>query len=148
MRHITFKTLAITLINLLYAPLSWSEQNLDDSANNPYSWEVVKVIFSLILVLTIFYFLVNIFKKYMGISFKTNSAIRIAGGLSLGGKEKVVLIEAGNVNLLLGVTSTTITKLHQFTGEELLDSSLSDKNVSTVPSSLFKNQLDKILTNK
>lgn len=107
-----------------------------------YSWEAIKVILSLGIVLVIFYLLVNLFKKYTGVSLKTNSSMRVLSGLSLGGKEKVIILEAGKVNLLIGVSSAGITKLHEFDEGEL-------NSVDEVSDSMnFSQHIEKLINKK
>ena len=86
-----------------------------------YSIEALKVVMSLVLVLFVFYVGVTLFKKYLGGAYKANSSIRVLGGLSIGHKEKLVLVAAGNVNLLLGVSSAGVNKLHCFGENEFLE---------------------------
>jgi flagellar protein FliO/FliZ len=43
--------------------------------------------------------------------------LRIRATLSLGMKERLVLVEAAGKNLLLGVTPTSVTCLHQYEGD-------------------------------
>ena len=135
----------LAFVTLLYTPCVWSVEITATAPADSYSWDVLKVVFSLILVLMIFYLLVNVCRKYMGLSFHSSSSIRVVGGLSLGGKEKVVLIEAGRVNLLLGVSAAGISKLHQFSEGEFV-AYHSDKRPGEVSlSSSFKSQIEKLL---
>ena len=108
-----------------------------------YSWEAIKVVISLAIVLGIFYLLVNMFKKYTGMNIKSNSSIRVVGGLSLGGKDKVIILEAGEINLLLGVSASGITKLHQFNDNEM---NVDDKKMQQASS--FGQHIEKIIGNK
>ena len=98
---------------------AWSDQVLKENNMGVYSLEALKVVISLAIVLLIFYAGVTLFKKYMGGNYKANSSIKVIGGLSIGHKEKLVLVEAGNVNLLLGVSSAGVNKLHCFSDQEL-----------------------------
>ncbi len=132
------------LFNLILIPVLHSDESVPGTSVGSYSWEALKVILSLALVLSIFYLLVYVFKKYMGGSFKSHSSIRMLGGISLSNKEKIVIIEAGKVNLLLGVSGAGVTKLHQFSDDEL--SVQSNEPESIVPS--FGQQIEKILGNK
>lgn len=104
--------------SLLYAPCVWCIEITDAAPADAYSWQALKVILSLLLVLIIFYLLAAVFKKYLGMTLHSTSSIRVIGGLSLGGKEKLVLIEAGQVNLLLGVSAAGISRLHRFSADE------------------------------
>ena len=110
---------SVVVANALFCPLVWSEEMVGINSVGAYSLEAVKVVMSLALVLLLFYLGVTLFKKYMGGAYKGSSSIKVLGGLSLGNKEKLVLVEAGNVNLLLGVSSAGVNKLHCFKNEEL-----------------------------
>lgn len=124
-------------------PEAWSQDLSSGTSLGSYSWEAVKVIISLAIVLIIFYLLINAFKKYTGVSVKNNSSIRVLGGHTLGGKDKVVILKAGNVNFLLGVSSAGISKLHKFEEDEL--NWFDDKGVKPVS---FNQQIENILGNK
>ena len=95
------------LISLLlgfggYGGNSWSADSLAVNTMGSYSSEAIKIVLSLILVLFIFYVGITLFKKYLGGSFKSNSSIKIIGGLSLGGKEKLVLVEGTKSRFMKG----------------------------------------------
>lgn len=109
-----------------------------------YSFEAIKIAFSLVFVLCIFYAGVTLFKKYLSGSFKSDSVIKIVGGLPLGGKEKLVLVEAGSVNLLLGVSPSGIATLHRFSKQEL--SQVQSENESTLLN--FDHHLEKLIGKK
>ena len=116
MKKLTYATL-ITYV--LIWPLALAEEVSKVNNVGSYSIEALKVVMSLVLVLFIFYVGVTLFKKYLGGAYKGNSSIRVLGGLSIGHKEKLVLVAAGNVNLLLGVSSAGVNKLHCFGEHEL-----------------------------
>jgi len=48
--------------------------------------------------------------------------MRIVGGLSLGMREKVILLQVGKKQLILGVTPGRIDALHVLEGEDCLNS--------------------------
>ena len=137
------KIILIVVFNMTCISHAWSQDLSTGTSLGSYSLEAIKVVMSLGVVLIIFYLLVNAFKKYTGVSIKNNSSIRVLGGLSLGGKEKVVILEAGNVNFLLGVSSAGISKLHKFEGDELD----SEGRKNDRPTS-FNQQIEKILGKK
>ena len=114
---------------LCFVPIAQANEVMTGSSVGSYSWEAIKVALSLAVVLTIFYIFVYIFKKYMGGPLKSNSSIRMLGGISVGSKEKIVIVEAGKVNLLVGVSGYGITKLHQFTEDELVASQENDQSM-------------------
>lgn len=132
--------IGVMLVQILMMPIVWAQEAVNSNTLGSYSWEVIKVIISLVLVLGIFYLFVNIFKKYSGINIKSNSTMKVLGGLSLGGKDKVVILQAGDVNLLLGVSTAGITRLHQFGQNEF--------NVADNHSLSFGDQIQEILNKK
>lgn len=117
----------IFVIYVLCTPYVWSEEASRTSTMGSYTLEAIKVVVSLALVLLVFYFGVLLFKKYMAGTCKGNASIKMLGGLSLGSKEKIVLIEAGNVNLLLGVSSAGVSKLHCFGDDQLSEHVMEDE---------------------
>ena len=115
------------LLNMLiaggaaYAPLCFSEEVVNINTMGSYSLEALKVVVSLALVLMIFYIGITVFKKYLGGVYKGESSIRVLGGMSIGHKEKLVLVAAGKVRLLLGVSAAGVSKLHCFDEHEVFD---------------------------
>ena len=117
-----FKTalMCIAVVILSISSICHAEELSNITSLGSYSWEAIKVVFSLAIVLVVFYVFVYVFKKYVGGPLKSNSSIRMLGGISVGNKEKIVIVEAGKVNLLIGVSGYGITKLHQFEDNELV----------------------------
>lgn len=74
----------------------------------------------LALVLGLFLVLVWLLKKSGGLPVLSKSPLTVLGGLSLGMREKVVLIRVGDKQLLLGVTPGRISKLLELQGDERL----------------------------
>lgn len=116
------------MIHVLFGQFAWAEQAANVNTIGSYSIEALKVVMSLVLVLFIFYVGVTVFKKYLGGAYKGNSSIRVIGGLSIGHKEKLVLVAAGDVNLLLGVSSAGVNKLHCFSKQEFPESEQSENS--------------------
>jgi len=137
------KIFAVAFLQTALAPIVVAQEAVQNNTLGSYSWEAIKVVVSLAIVLGIFYLLVNVFKKYTGVSIKANSTMRVIGGLSLGGKDKVVILEAGDVNLLLGISASGITKLHQFSQDEMTAT-----NDQVTQTSSFGQQIEKILGKK
>ncbi len=74
----------------------------------------------LILVLGIFFLCVWMVRKAGGLTSTTAGQMRVLGGLSLGAKERVVLLQLGNKQLLLGVSPGRVEALHTLEGEDCL----------------------------
>lgn len=69
---------------------------------------------SLLLVLGLIFLLGWGLKRLQGIRVGGQTPIRVHGGLQLGPKERVLLIEAGGQHLLIGVTAGGISTLHVY----------------------------------
>lgn len=97
-------------------------------------------------------FILSAFVKRFGSgTFATNSQLKIVSSMPLGTRERIVLIDAGGQQLLLGITPTSINTLHVFSEPIVIDNKpevqsdfsqklmaiLQQKNVS--PSSNNKN---------
>ena len=134
---------SITILQILLMPVVWAEEVTNSNSLGSYSWEAIKVVFSLTIVLGIFYLLVIVFKKYTGMTIKSNSTMRIVGGLSLGGKDKLVILNTDDTSLLLGISAAGITKLHQFENNQAIYSDNDEEQ-----SSSFDKQIQKILGKK
>ena len=75
---------------------------------------------SLLLVLAVFFLCVWVIRKSGRLSATGRNNLSVLSGLSLGMREKVVLIKVGNKQLLLGVTPSRIDKLLELEGEDKL----------------------------
>lgn len=121
MRILHAALICVAVLFVILMPISHADEMSSVNTIGSYSLEAVKVIFSLAIVLVVFYVFVYVFKKYVGGPLKSNSSIRMLGGISVGSKEKIIIVEAGKVNLLVGVSGYGITKLHQFEENELVN---------------------------
>lgn len=61
-------------------------------------------------------------KRFSQGAFSANPHIKILSAMPLGTRERIVLIEAGGQQLLLGITSTNINTLHVFESPVVVDS--------------------------
>jgi len=85
------------------------------SAGDMLSWSG-----ALLLVLMIFFFCIWLVRKVAGLSAVGPGMLRVVGGLSLGVREKVVLLQVGEKQLLLGVTPGRIETLQVLEGDDCL----------------------------
>lgn len=81
-----------------------------NSTNAAY---LVKVFFGLALVITLIFAMSWLVKRFGQGTFLSNSNMKIINSLSLGTKEKIVVVEIGERQLLLGVTANSIQTLHK-----------------------------------
>ncbi len=85
----------------------------------------------LLIVLGIFFLCVWGVRKLSGVTAGSTEKMRVVGGLSLGMREKVILLQVGKKQLVLGVTPGRIDTLHVLEGDDCLNSAESpsiDKN--------------------
>lgn len=74
----------------------------------------------LLVVLSVFFLCVWGVRKLSGLSVGGAEKMRVIGGLSLGLREKVILLQVGRKQLILGVTPGRIETLHVLEGDDCL----------------------------
>lgn len=74
----------------------------------------------LLIVLSIFFLCVWGVRKLSGLTVSGAEKMRVVGGLSLGLREKVILLQVGKKQLILGVTPGRIETLHVLEGDDCL----------------------------
>lgn len=82
--------------------------------------DVLQWVFALIIVLVIFALFVWLLRKSGNWSSVGKNQLAIVSGLSLGMREKIVLVKVGEKQLLLGVTPGRVDKLLELEGDERL----------------------------
>ena len=106
--------------------------------------DVFQWIFGLIIVLAMFGLLVWVLRKTGNFSFDSKSQLSVIAGLSLGMREKLVLVKVGDKQLLLGVTPGRVDKLLELAGDERLFQG----QMAKVDSGLFAKKLQQVLQGK
>ncbi len=104
---------------------------------------VLEVFGSLILVLIVIFVLAWLARALQGARITRGAAIRVQGGAQLGAKEKVVLLQVGDQQMLVGVAPGNITLLHRF--ETPIAPDAEDESA---PTSLFAQRLKEALGGK
>ncbi len=74
----------------------------------------------LAIVLAIFFLCAWGVRKLSGITAGGTEKMRVIGGLSLGMREKIILLQVGKKQLILGVTPGRIDTLHVLEGDDCL----------------------------
>jgi len=100
----------------------------------------------LVIVLGLFFLLTWLMKKLSGGSVAGSGQMQIIGGLSLGVREKIVLLKVGNQQLVLGVSPGRIEKLHVLQGEDCLETQANTNSSGTENN--FANKLSQIMKGK
>jgi flagellar protein FliO/FliZ len=129
---------------LIYLPLSvLAQQQSDEIAameplSSPY---LAKLTGGLLLVVVIIFGLAWLMKKFNFSQHSQNGLIRIIAGLPLGTRDRIVLLQVGEEQILLGLSPGRIQKLHTLSIPVIDDQ-------KQVPSSAFAQKIDRLLGNK
>ncbi len=111
-------------------------------ANAVSATGVVEVFGSLLLVIGAIFALAWLARWLQGTRVARGSSIQIRGGAQLGAKEKVVLLQVGNTQFLVGVSSSSVSLLHRF------DSAVTDDPPASTDDSGFAERLRQALGKK
>lgn len=74
----------------------------------------VQMVFGLVFVIVAIIVLAWLTKKLGGIQRSYGAPMKVIGTLNLGNREKVVVVEIGGTQMVLGVTTTNVQKIHVF----------------------------------
>ncbi len=85
----------------------------------------------LIFVLALFLSCVWVMKKMGALPTNIKDGMKIIGGLSLGVREKIILVQIGEKQLVLAVTPGRVEKLLVLEGEDILFQQSKDENTNT-----------------
>jgi flagellar protein FliO/FliZ len=96
--------------------------------------------FGLLVVLAIFLLCIWVLRKIGGVIASGGEKLHLVGGLSLGMRERVVLLQVGKKQLLLGVTPGRIQSLLVLEGEDCLQKAES-LSAATASGSAFAQKL-------
>ncbi|VAW46653.1 hypothetical protein MNBD_GAMMA03-1159 [hydrothermal vent metagenome] len=72
-----------------------------------------QIMLSLILVLLIIFLAAWILRRYSRFPGVADGNLKVIGALSVGQRERIILLQVGQEQILVGVTSNKITTLHQ-----------------------------------
>ncbi len=100
----------------------------------------------LVIVLGLFFLLAWIMKKLSNGSIMGSGQMQILGGLSLGMREKIVLLKVGNQQLILGVSPGHIEKLHVLQGDDCLETEVNTNSSNAANS--FASKLSQVMQGK
>ena len=82
---------------------------------------VLQVLMALMFVVVMIVITAWFIRRFSGATFSRNGALRLLAGISVGQRERIVLVQAGEVQLLLGVAPGEVRTLHVFDKPILLD---------------------------
>ncbi len=81
-----------------------------------------QVLGSLVLVFICLFGVILLLKRFNHVGGSSNGVLRVLGSTSVGQREKVVLIDAGGEQLLLGIAPGSVRTLHVFDEAVVTDS--------------------------
>ena len=82
---------------------------------------VMQVFVALLFVVVLIVITAWVIRRFSGATLSRNSALRLLAGISVGQRERIVLVQAGEVQLLLGVAPGEVRTLHVFDKPVLLN---------------------------
>jgi len=100
---------------------------------------VLSMVLSLVLILVIIFLLAWGARRFGGMSFKGNTALKVVTGISMGSRERIVLVQVGEQQLLLGVSPGRVQTLH------VLDKPIDTGSKDNQGSGLFSDRLKAVL---
>jgi len=93
-----------------------------------------KLAVALVLVLAVFWLFARVMRQFQGLQGGLHQGLKIIAALSVGQREKVIVVQAGDEQLVLGVTGSQINTLH------ILQSPLTNSTQAKDPAD-FRNKL-------
>jgi len=99
-----------------------------------------QIILSLVAVLVIIFFAAWLLKRFSAFPGVASGHLRVLGALSVGQREKVVLLQAGNEQIVVGITASKITLLHKLEETVVVD------EINPIVSGAFANRLQEALS--
>jgi len=92
----------------------FASPELTGAAGAPGIGSLTEVLVSLAVVLAVIFVVAAIIRRMRGFTAGAAARIRVLGELSLGPKERAVLIDTGSVQMLIGVAPGRVSTLHVF----------------------------------
>lgn len=104
-----------SVVPLLLPALVWGAEQTEKTQPVPEPMDVgsiAQVMLALLVVLALIIGMAWLLRRVGGIQRGGSGAIRVLGGMSMGQRERVVLVEVGETQLLLGVAPGRVQTLH------------------------------------
>jgi len=107
--------------------------NAAETANISAAGSAVQVIFGLIMVLGVMMLIAWLFKRYAPGIGQNNSVARIVGGVSIGNRERVLVIEVADRWLVVGVSPSQVTSIANLEAGQAITEQLNQHSTATHP---------------
>lgn len=115
MYFIFFKRLILGSVFLFFCSNLYAAEHVAASSAAINMSDYFKVLLGLIFVITLFLVCTFLFKRYGNSSIAGRGQIRLIDGLHLGNRERLVLVELKDKQILLSITPGQINKLDTVT---------------------------------
>ncbi len=100
---------------MLLSPRVLSEESTKIAASGgPDATQIMNLFLSLVLIIALIFVCAWLFRRASAIGSISNKQLKVLGGVSLGAKEKAVLIKAGDKQILVGVAPGSVNAIHVF----------------------------------
>lgn len=129
---------------LLFSPAAvWAAdegRKAAESLNEPMAWSnLLQVTLGLVAVIVLMLVFAWLMRRMSGFQGGVPGAMRVLGGLSMGAREKVVLIQVGETQLVLGVAPGRVQTLH------VLEENIETPTRESAPGGSFARNLQRAL---
>jgi len=101
-----------------------------------------QILLSLVLILIIIFVSAWLLKRFSAFSGISGSHLKVISALGVGQREKILIVQVGEEQLLLGITTTQITLLHK------LEEKLEPASPAPVFNSAFSKRLQEAMSSK
>jgi len=137
-QHLYIKT-SLLSVSLLISSYCSAEDKLPKTALDPISGgNIGQLAIGLLAVVAVVFILGWFLKNVMRGGAVASGALKIIAGVSMGARERVVLMQVGETQILIGVTPGRIEKIH------VLDKPIDVENTSN-PTASFAARLSEVL---
>ena len=120
------RSLLLAVVAMVGPVHTWAAATATKTAGPLSGGYLLQVIGSLLLVFGCIFGLLFLLKKLNGVPMGQHSPVRVVGSTRVGTREKVLLLQAGDQQLLIGVSPGGVRTLHVF--EEPVVSADQSKN--------------------
>lgn len=133
----------LILLFSLFSGLAFAAEDdkvaLLNSASQPTD-HLGQITLSLVAILVVIFLAAWMLKRFSGYPGIASGHLRVLGAISLGQREKVVLLQVGKEQIVVGVTSSEISLLHK------LEEEVEVEEMKPVMSGAFANRLQEALS--
>jgi flagellar protein FliO/FliZ len=106
------------LLGLIVFPALTMAQTVDPIGGSSIA-VILQVLFGLALVLGAFALVAVLMRRFMPVQRGASGVLRLVGGIMVGPRERVVVVEVGETWLVLGVANGQVRALHTLPREEM-----------------------------